>query len=185
MFRVRTVFTGLQGSPYLSTFYFHDALPVGVTAQQAVTATGAFWNTVDAQLANTLSWSTEADVATVDQVTGDITASTGTTPVSGSGGAVGTNAPTAMQALMRWTTGVYVGGRQMRGRTFIPGLLTSSISGNGPSAALVTAMNTAAANLINDPTVENLVWSRKNARADLVTAGSAWTTLAVLRSRRD
>ena len=185
MYRVRTVFTGMLGSPYLSTMYFHDNLPIGVTRQQVVTAVGTFWTAVDAQLSTSLQWSTEADVVTIDQVTGDITASGGTTPASGSGGTTGAAVLTAVQALVRWTTGQYIGGRQVRGRTFVPGMHGGNAIGNAPTAALTNAINAAAAALIADPNVELLLWSRKNGVAHLVTGGSAWGTLAVLRSRRD
>lgn len=182
MYRVRTVFQGVTGSPWVSTAAFDES--VG-TAQQAVTAVGAFWNAVDSLMEASVTWSTNADVETVTASTGQVTAVTATTPVTGNGTAATTGLPVATQGLVRWRTGVYVGGREIRGRWFIPGLSTAQNNDGAPTAAAVLTINNAASALIADPDTRLMIWSRKNGQQISVTSGTAWTQFAVLRSRRD
>lgn len=182
MLRVRTTFAGIPGTPYLSTMYFSgDDTQTG--ANNAVTAVGAFWNTIDPSLISGLTWSTEpaVDVLTTDGV---LTGSFGTTPIASGGATAGVLAPVATQGLLRWSTNAFVSGRRIRGRTFIPGIPTAMVSGGAPTGSLVTNAATAAANLIS-ATANFGVWSRKNGSWTEVTSGGLWTQFAVLRSRRD
>lgn len=183
MLRVRTSFSGIVGAPYLSTMYFMTGDTL-TDAQNANAAVGTFWSAVDNNLMTGLAWST---LPAVDVLTaaGVLTGQHGVTPVTGGGALSGILAPPATQGLVRWSTGVYVGGRQIRGRTFIPGINTTSISGGAPTGGLVTATNSAAAALIADANANLCIWSRKNATMAAVTAGGLWTSFAVLRSRRD
>ena len=184
MHRVRTIFTGMSGSPYLSTMYFGSTDPLQ-TAQEAVTAVGNFWGAIDAQLSSTLGWTTDPEVAEVDIVTGEVAGSTATTPVSGVG-ALG-NAVMALttQALVRWRTGTFIAGREVRGRTFVPGTTTLHNLAGRPGGTLVTTITTAAAALVADVNADLYIWSRKNGAIGNVTSGTVWTEYASLRSRRD
>jgi hypothetical protein len=183
VFRVRTVFSGGQGTPYLSTFYF---LPTsGKTAQMAVAATGAFWTAVKAHMANTLSFATEPEVVSIDAITGLATGSTAVTQVTGTGTSGGSPIAPATQGLVRWRTGVFTGGREIRGRTFLPGVTTGDNNAGVPIALYKTDINTAAAALIADANSDFCIWSKKHANDPLATSGVVWTQFAVLRSRRD
>ena len=182
MYRVRTEFTGMQGAPWLSTMYFNDT---GGTPQQAVTAVGAFWGAVDLHIDNEVDWTTLTDVETVAADSGQVVDITSTTPVTGTGASSSEALPFATQALVRWRTGDFINGREIRGRTFIPGV-TELFNDNGrPIAALVSTINTAAATLIGDANSLLDVWSRQNGLARAVVTGSAWSEFAILRSRRD
>lgn len=182
MYRVRTTFTGVTGSPWVSTAFFSEA---GGTSQQAATAVGAFWAAVDSLMEVSVSWTTLADVELVDAVTGQVTGVESTTPLTGGGVAATTGLPVATQGLVRWRTGSYHNGRENRGRWFIPGLATASNTDGQPSSTMLSTVNTAAATLITDGNSVFQIWSRANAHADNVTAGSCWSQFAVLRSRRD
>ena len=183
MFRVRVQFNGVPGTPYLATHYFNDE--VG-TAQTVATAAGNFWGAVDAQMDSDVNWQTIADVATVDSATGQITGSTATAPVTGSGAVSAVQTPRIAQGLVRWTTGVYLNGRQIRGRTFVPGLTVNAVALDGEVAAATQAvMNAAAAALIADANTNFVVYSPATQSEALVTAGQAWNEFASLRSRRD
>ena len=185
MFRVRTTFVGLTGAPYLSTMYFEDT--GGLTAANAVAAVGAFWGAIDNSLPNTLSWTTEAEVATIDFSNGQQTGLTSTTPQTGTGSIAATLHSPATQGLVRWRTGAFLGGRELRGRTFIPGMSTSvtNAATGAPNSTFLSAVNTAAAALIADANSTLLVWSRTKSAKSTVTSGSMWSQFAVLRSRRD
>lgn len=183
MWRVRTVLTGLAGSPYLNTFYFDD--DSAQTAQDAADAVGAFWTAVDAFLPNTLSWSTEA---AVDQlgVDGVLTGSTPTSTSNGTGAINAVLHNPATQALVRWNTGQFLGGRELRGRTYIPGMSNSTNTSSGtPDPTFTAAVDAAAEGLISDPNSELLVWSKRWSSSATVAAASVWNQWAVLRSRRD
>lgn len=182
MYRVRTVFTGVTGSPWVSTAFFGEGSGTG---QQAATAVGAFWSSVDSLMEVSVSWSTLADVEIVDASTGQVTGVVNTTPVTGGGVAATTGLPVATQALVRWRTGVYVGGREIRGRWFIPGLATTANTDGAPSSTVLSTVNTAAATLLADANADLEVWSRKNGTAPVAVSGSCWNQFAVLRSRRD
>lgn len=182
MYRVRTVFTGVQGSPWVNTAYFTDTAG---TAQQAATAVGQFWQAVDSLMEVSVSWSTQADVETVDAVSGQVTDVETTTPLTGGGVAATTGLPVATQGLVRWRTGDYFNGRELRGRWFIPGLATGANTDGAPSSTMISTVNTAAAALIADANSILVMWSRKNGTTRAVESGSCWSQFAVLRSRRD
>lgn len=182
MYRVRTVFTGIQGSPWLSTMYF-DSLGAG-TAQQAVSAVGTFWGALDNFMGAGVAWATEADVADINSTTGQPEDVTSTTPSTGAGSGGADLLPAATQGLIQWRTGVFANGREVRGRTFIPGLMETASTG-GPSGTFASAAPTAAAALIADANSTLIIWSRANSSFAPVTSGTLWTSFAVLRSRRD
>lgn len=182
MYRVRTEFNGLVGAPWISTMYFSDG---GGSAAQAVAAVGTFWGSVDNVMDSEVDWRTLPDVETVDEATGNVTAVTQVTPVTGSGSLAAEALPIATQGLIRWRTGVYVSGREIRGRTFIPGLTETANDNGAPSAAVIGVLGTAGATLVSDANSVLVIWSRKNATAPPVVTTSTWGSFAVLRSRRD
>lgn len=182
MYRVRTVFQGVTGSPWVSTAFFDSGAG---TAQDAVTATGTFWQAADSLMEASVTWSTQADVETVNANNGQVTAVTSTTPVTGAGVAGQTGLPIASQMLVRWRTGVYIAGREIRGRWFIPGIAVSINNDGQPTGPSVITVNTAASTLIGDANSQLVIWSRANTQQAVVSSGTCWTQFAVLRSRRD
>jgi len=182
MYRVRIVFDGMPGAPWLSTLYFNET---GGTAQQAATAAGTFWGAVDALMDNEVNWTTEGDVTLINSATGNATGVVATTPVTGTGALSTLALPFVAQGLIRWRTGVYVAGRELRGRTFVPALATASNDNGRVLAASVTTMNNAAAALLADANSELVVWSKTHGSASPALTGNAWSQFASLRSRRD
>jgi len=181
IYRVRTVFSGVQGAPWLSTLYFAE---LGGTAQQAATAAGAFWNAADALMQLSVSWTTEAAVFTLDETSGQPVSVANTTPVTGTGALGDHILPITTQGLVRLRTGVFLNGREVRGRIFVPGY-TEINSNGGPSATVLSTLNAAGAALIADANSIFAVWSRTNGVAQSVSAVETWNQWAVLRSRRD
>lgn len=181
MFRVRTVFTGVEGTPWLSTMYFSGA--VG-TPQDAADAVGVFWADVETHIAGSVEWTTEAAVYSIDDTDGQATGLNNTTVSTGSGAGGGSIMPLADQALVRMHTGEFVGGREIRGRIFVPGIATAATNGNVPSA-VITNINGAAATLISDVSQTWVVWSRAHSQFQPVVSADTWAKFAVLRSRRD
>jgi hypothetical protein len=188
MYRVRTVFEGFQGTPWLSTLFFDEN---GGTAQQAANAAGAFWGAADALMDNEVNWRTEPDVAEIDAITGQLESVSSTTPVIGSGALTTLMLPVATQALVRWRTGIIVGDRELRGRTFVPGLGTASNDNGVLLAASQTTLQTAAAALIADANSVLVIWHRptspgaSDGQAASVLTANVWGQFATMRSRRD
>lgn len=182
MYRVRTTFSGGAGAPYLSTFYFN--VIGGLTAANANAATGAFWTAVKPYIMSSTIYATDAEVAEIDIATGEVTGLVPVTPATGTGGATGDDLPTMTQGLVRWRTGTFVGGREVRGRTFLPSMGEVNSTTGVPIAAIKTAVNTAAAALIADANSDFVIYSKTHRDAVPVVSGSMWTQWAVLRSRR-
>lgn len=183
MWQIRTVFGGVSGTPYVSTMFFSDAL--GLSTQDAVDAVGTFWTSMSGPMIGAATWETESDVRVVDPDTGEVTGIVTTTPHSGAGGSGSAEPlPWSSQGLIRWHTGLFVGGKEIRGRTFIPALPEADSVAGVPLAAWRTAADAAAAALIADGDSTFLVYSRKHRQAEGVISGSSWSQWAVLRSRR-
>lgn len=181
-YRVRVEFSGMQGAPWLATHVFQEGAG---SAAQAVAAVGTFWGAVDATMDNEVNWTTLTDVESFDAATGNVTAVTSVTAVTGSGALALEALPLASQGLVRWRTGVYVSGREIRGRTFIPGLADSANDNGNLAASVATTIGNAANALIADANSQLEIWSRVNGATADVTSASVWSSFAVLRSRRD
>ena len=188
MYRVRTVFNGPQGTPWLSTMFFDAA---GGTHQQAAAAVGAFWGAVDALQTNQVAWATEPDVAEISEANGGLEGVESTTPVTGSGALSVEPLPWVSQGLLRWRTSTTIFGRQLRGRTFIPALCTGATDDGNLTATQATTLNGIAAALIADANSTLVIWHRQTADGNNdgdmapVTSGTMWQSFATLRSRRD
>ena len=180
MKRIRTSLTGIDGAPWLSTMFFGDT----PTAQECVDHVADFWGIVEDLMVTAVAWSVDPFVATVDPVSGEITGATTVDGANGQGSAGGEVLPPATQMLVRWGTGIYTSGRELRGRTFVPGL-TSSANDNGfvePTTlpGHITDLETW---LSTGPPL--LIWSRAHGVTAPVAGVDIWNRFAILRSRRD
>ena len=190
--RVRTEITAVSGSPYLSTMHFPGS--GGTDAEAAADAVRAFWDELDSSMAAPASIQVLGEVEEFDPETGALLEvfSTEQAVLVASGG--GDPLPWATQALIRWRTGAFIDGRELRGRTFIPALTEGHNTQGRPTAALITILNSAAG------AVNTLlgIWQRPRAASEgppvvearagqivPVSAFSAWSQWAQLRSRRD
>lgn len=187
MLRVRTVLTGVAGSPYYMTGYF-DA-QTG-TPTQAITAWHTFISggggATSGGIPSGARVETLGEVQLVNPVNGDVTGAVVGTPAVTTGTGVGPFLPPANQLVVRWRTGIYESGREIRGKTFIPSRLESESTATGQvETAATTAFNSLASALIANALVDLVVWSRKYGQWALVSSGSTWNQFGVLRSRRD
>lgn len=182
MFRVKTEFTGLAGSPGLNQLYFTAS--VGTPALVTV-AVGNFWDDALGQSGSALNYEVLPDVDIVESTTGQITSVVAGTGSSGSGGGAGQELPPATQALLRLRTGVFENGREIRGKVFVPGVTEAGSDSGTVSPAVQSAIQGAFDALMANTNANWLVYSRKNFSAASVSSGSVWNQFAVLRSRRD
>lgn len=182
IYRVRTDGSGLTGAPYLSTMYF-DASS-GQTAQHAADAVHNFWEAAKAALSTSVTMAVESSVYIINSTTGQPSSVIGVTAGSTTGTASGTQAPLASQGRVDWHTGIFIGGREQRGRTFIPGVAVAASTGGVPNAAYLTALTAGIAALFGTAGANFGVYSRHNHLFTYATSGRAWNNFAVLRSRR-
>lgn len=186
LFRIQTVFSGVEGAPFLSTMYFTGD-PLGPAG--AVTAVDTFWDNLAGVMATGLLWTVNGEVSEINQETGALVDVHNVTPAGGAGSAGGDRTPAATQGLIKWNTGVVVNGRILRGRTFIP-CPNEAQGAAAPNATYVLALATAGNNLIASPAGFQ-IWHRPttpvaaDGSSELVQACTAWNKYAVLRSRRD
>lgn len=182
MYRVTTVFSGsLVNGGGIQQFYFDQG---SGTAAQAHAAAVLFWQAADDIVHSSVTYRIEGEVELVDNVTGAVESITSTDTYNGTGGNTGDPLPPQIQGLVRWRTGVYNNGREIRGRTFIPGMCEGNSTDGAPTSGTVTQLQTAAGAILAASGADLVVWSRKGTFAP-VAAGSPWNKWATLRSRRD
>lgn len=178
-YRIRTVFTGVPGSPYMSNFFF-DAGEVG-DATAAANATYDFWNAVDGYMTTACTWVIDNDVplfTNPETIAGWESVVGGT----GTGQKSDEQMPRSNQILVQWSTGVVFNNRRIRGRTFIPALTQDANFNGAVLPATAAAIDTAATALVGQGLT---IASRAANTFNLVTSADVWGQFAVLRSRRD
>lgn len=194
MLRIRSVATGVAGTPWYTNIYMAGGSSAAADARGRVVT---FWNTVGPLMRLDISTVVEPEVWEIDPATGDtlgITNAGAGVPTQGT--SAGAPLPTANQALIRVATQGIVRNRRVRGKIYVPGLTTSGITDGRLSNATITALNNAAAGLVGGTGSTRLVvWSRPNdsffpgqttpGQEFTATGTSVWNEFAVLRSRRD
>lgn len=181
MLRVRINWTGLNTG--FSVWHF-DGPDTQTGANDAAAAAATWCGAVDNFLRVNQAWAIDPEVQQVSVLTGQVEAVYTVTGGSGTGADSGDAVPNAAMILVRWRTGVFLSGRELRGRTFIPGCTETSVDANGNlGSTAIAAINTANATLISGS--EFGIYSpTKNAYSD-ASSGSTWSEFAVLRSRRE
>lgn len=183
--RVRTVWTGVPGTPWYTNMYFLTDDTDGAASDQ-VSAVDQFWTDLSGNIHADADWVVQGEVIQIDETSGAITGARTVPSVPGSGVASGDLLPRATQGLVQWRTTTVVNGRFVRGHTFIPGLVESlNVAGGVPAAAFVTIMQNAGESLIDNVTLPLVIWSKSGGTHGEVTAAAAWSEWASLRSRRD
>lgn len=183
--RVRSVVTGVPGTPWYTNTY-HSF--VGGAGQGCVDAVRDWWTAWAASMDNNNSVLVEGDTALLDDVTGNITGIDSVLPRTVALTGATQALPQANQLVMNLFTSTFIGGRQLRGRIFIPGMLSSAADTQGlVTGAIRTAVVTHGTALITNTSGPGplRIWSRKNGTSSVVNAVSSPTIFGVLRSRRD
>ena len=186
MLRTLTEWTGIPGSPYYTNLHFAGDDETEAEAAHAITT--ALWEAYAEHVREDLTANVLPEVSAVDPVTGDTTA----TFIEAAEAVPGTAGPNFMpplvQGLVRLRTGVYVGGREIRGKVFLPGTTDPDDVNGIPSAGYLTDVQAVWNALVTDASTAGIplqVWSPTNGQSESVTAVSPWNQWAVLRSRRD
>lgn len=183
MNRVRVVWTGVAGTPWYSNLYTLSGAAPPATAHGSVVA---LLNALRTLYGTGITALAEGDIAQIESTTNQVIGVSSVAPVS----VVGTSAtpllPLATQGLVRFLTGQFANGRQIRGRMSLPGLTQGSIGTSGSvNAGTVSTVNTAFGNYLTALGPAAVVFSRKNGTAVPISSATCWTSFSVLRSRRD
>lgn len=183
MRRVRTIVTGVAGSPYYLVGYF-DAQEG--TAADCVLAWSNFCLPTPADGLEGSVWETQGVTEIVDPVSGNVTGIDSTATIFKTGDTEYQTLPPSNQCLIRWRTGNYVAGREVRGRTNLPLQSKDSADTDGKVAGFVAnAYTTRAQLLVDNADITHVVWSKKNGVWWATESGSCWTEFSILRTRRD
>lgn len=179
-----TRWDGVGGAPFWTTV---RQTAVGVkTAQQFATAWGDFLDRAKTSLANQLTATVLSEVTIIESTTGELVGTTNVTQRTIAGTDANDMLPRTSQLLIRWHTPLIIGGRRVRGRTFLPGLCEENNSDAGsPLPAIVTGFQGSLNTLITDWGGEAVVYSRTHLSGAAIDSASVWTEWASLRSRRD
>lgn len=185
LYRIRIGYSGTPvNGPSVSTFHFQSEVQ---EPQDAVDSLSGVFDAWKANMVSQLTIFAEPEVETIDPATGDLLGLTAVTTWTKTGSVGSASAlPNAVMGLIRWRTGVFIGGKEVRGRTFLPGFASGFVTadGNVPSAQL-TSMTTGA-NLWRDAGDNaSVVYSRVHGVAHPIISASPWNEYATLRSRRD
>jgi hypothetical protein len=179
--RVRTEWTGLPGGPALTTTYF----PLGASTQAAIDAMDAFWTTMAPQIANDAAWNVQGDVDEIDPTTGNIVAVTSGTPNSGSGTSASPMLSIGSQGLLNLRTGLYINGRELRGKLYIPVPTTAQNNDGVPTASYQALMVTAYNAALSSASITTLkVYSRTHGLESDIAAVTPSAYFARLRTRQ-
>lgn len=183
MLRTRVTFSSALGGNKVSTMHW----TVGDTqtvADAASTALQTFWNSMDGEMVGTTT-AIDTEVDIVDPSTGLQTGTLSVAPWSLTSGGSGDPLPPAVQGLVRWRTGQYINGKEVRGRTFIPNVPEVDNSGGRWLSSVATTVQGHINTLVAESAANLAIYSKVNRVAYPVTGGSLWTDFAILRSRRD
>lgn len=183
MLRSRVTFTSALGGAKVSTM--HWVVDDSQTHANAVsTALQTFWNAVDNEMVGTTTAiDTELDV--VDPTTGVQTGSRTVTAWSLTSAGSGDPLPPGCQILIRWRTGQYISGKEIRGRTFVPNPPEVDNTAGRLLGSIATSITTAATTLAGTTAAGLVVYSKTHHQVASTVTPSVWGDFAYLRSRRD
>lgn len=193
MYRIRSITTGVAGSPWYTNLYFDEG--AGLTATGARDAVVAFWTALQPIMINDVTTSVEAEAARVNYASGEIEGYNSVTAASVVGTQTAAPLPYANQGLITTQTAAVLRSRRVRGRIFVPGLSISAVDATTgtPTGATLTVMSTAAQGLVSATGADLVVWSRPYTAVGITLPGSRYSVtsaaardfFSVLRSRRD
>lgn len=177
--RVRAVWALSNGDVGYSNFYtLYQSGKVNATYGHATT----FLTNLSTIIRSTVTVRVDPVTEILDSVTGTIINSeTATSPTTVTCTDTGQSLPAQAQGLIRWRTGFYSFGRELRGKTYIPAPTEGSSDGL-PLGPYITTVTNAASTFINDCTPDEplLVWGKTHGVVAPIKAGpvsGSWHTL--------
>lgn len=189
--RITAVWTGFQGGPGYTNFFF-NAFGGGDVVDLEAARVFTFFARLQSILPSDVNVEVMQEAAILDEATGALIdyAQASDSPGDINGQAAGAySAPSG--AAITWNTAAIARGRRLRGRTFVVPLSNGAYEADGTLAsAAIGDLNNAAEGLIGDGAgPEAVIWSRPRDGAGgtigAITGYRVADQAAVLRSRRD
>lgn len=179
--RIHVVYDGLPGLPGTSTIYGHEN---GTSAAEQVDAVLAFFTSMQSSMVTGMTTTVESIVDIVDSTTGLVTGQDDTGAGGTATGTGGTDPlPFASALLVQLRTGTYFGGRELRGRFFVAGMLEGNSNAGVPSSTSLGIWQGYLDTLLDDGQLA--VFSPTKLEWASISSATLWNKWAVLRSRRD
>lgn len=196
--RIRTIFTGVAGTPWYSNLYFLDDGSTSI-ATLAAGWVKDFWDDIAPFMLSSIRYTLEPLVPTYDEENGNLVRQTTVSALTATGTDSTTALPWATQGLIRLRTTGIVNNRAVHGRIFVPGAPEVQSDNGVPVTGYKSGLQAAITTLITNSSSSLAVWARpypgdpdadppKAARPGsqhIVTASDVWSQWAVMRSRRD
>jgi hypothetical protein len=139
-------------------------------------------------MSNRYTFTQDAVVSQIVAETGDVFGVSPIDVLADTGDSATDPVTQASQALIRWRSGVYLNSREVRGRTFIPGILETYSTNGELDAGIVAGQAEEIEAFITSSGCVPVLWHRPKAIDDgamvPITSGSLWNEFAVLRRRR-
>jgi hypothetical protein len=179
---------GFQGAPGYTVLHFNGA-PDNTAAGILAESVHDFFLAIANRLPGDATINFPGEMTLHDDL-GTLVGAVPVTPVPAVVEATGIGAYAAPTgARVTWETGTIVGGRRLRGRTFIVPMVAGSYDLTGTILeTTITQIELAANTLVSESTALGhplVVWSPTGASVSPVTAGIVPDQATVLRSRRD
>jgi hypothetical protein len=196
--RVKSKWTGFNGAPGYTNFYFRDfsttGEPLQSDADSAVARTSTFWANVKSRFPSVVSIAVQGDVEVIDPANGQLASVFSVTPPvvhQGTATATTYSGPTGM--VINWRSAGVRNGRRVRGRTFLVPVATDCFQNDGTiDPTKLAAVQSAATDLAAQTGTPDLgIWCRPTTPGGtdgqwFACNGATVPDLAaVLRSRRD
>lgn len=180
---VRVHFSGGPSADWYSSMHIDRLL--GGSAQTSADAVRAFWDAMKAAICNDIAIRIDPNVTVVNPTSGEPEGIETVTTTAVSGGDTTDPLPWQTQGLIYWNTGTWVNGRQVRGRTFVPGPCESSNTSTGlPESGYLSALAAGAAIFTGSSTCVPSVFSRAHSNMYPVVGATVQGQWALMRTRR-
>lgn len=147
MLRVRTVVTGVAGSPCYTNLYFGP----GATAPEAQSAVIDFWSDYTPISAGGADFNIEGTILRVESTTGEIQGAEVLDDEHLGSEFTLEIGPPGTQGLIAWKTGSYLNGRSVGGRTFIPAVAETQNNLGAPNSTFQTVLASMVQTLLLSP----------------------------------
>jgi hypothetical protein len=185
--KLQAIWTGFTGAPGYSNFYFNGEL-TGAQCNTAAAAVRKLFADVVGTLPNIVKINVKPTATVHDTggaLTNTVAITTPGTEVTGSGG---TAYAGGVGYVVHWLTGVYLNGRQLRGKTYFVPAVGAVMSSDGTMApSFVTQVQTAANAYVATAGVVPVVWSNPpgpTGTSYSMNGATVQDRSAVMRSRR-
>jgi hypothetical protein len=180
--RVRTVFTGVAGTPWYSNLYFD--VDEGSTGAIRV-ALSEFWTDIENAGSALVSWTVEGEVTVIESTDGHLVTVQAGSNLTGSFANTGNELPWANQFLVNLHTGNWANNRELQGRWNLPGFVTGNVEDGVWSSAATASIQGSLDTFLTAVDPSWVVWSKTHGAYAPVTSAVANPGPAILRSRRD